>query len=184
MITKLKSLNKNEETSYFAVQRFYEIIREIFSDHEELSSVTDTQEEFVAIPMSGHILQTMLKIRKTFPEHKTFLDVGCGKGNILYLAKYAGFKPKGIEFREEYKDFHKYIDVFYGKAEEYGDYYNADVIYLYRPLKGDKRMTALMNIIVSKCKPGAIIFPCGCGIVKGRENFQLITGEDSLYIKK
>lgn len=184
MIKKLKLLNKREEIAYLSVRDFYEGMRGIFADNKRLDPITDRQEEFVAIPINGDVLETMLQIRKTFPEHKNFLDVGCGKGNILYLAKYANFRPKGIEFREEYKIFHNNINVFYGRAEEYEDYYDADVIYLYKPLKNNEKMDALMDMIISKCKSGAIIFPCGFSITNSKKNLQLITGGQFLYIKK
>jgi SAM-dependent methyltransferase len=184
----IKKLNKEEIYSVNALVTFYSLIRFIFHAKEEEKNWKE--KEFVAIPIGSEIISVLARIRKTFPNKRTFLDVGCGKGNVMYLSRFFGFESKGIEFRKEYKEFHSGMDVFYGRAEKYLDYDKADIIYLYRPIKDDCHMQKLMDIIIKKSDSGTILIPVGFWV--STEKYPCLktlpyarnTGGIRVYIKK
>jgi SAM-dependent methyltransferase len=93
--------------------------------------------------------------------NKRFLDVGCGPGTKLLMAK-SFFKAEGIEvvdrFIQQSKAFgldcvHKQDALEY---EHYGDF---DVIYFYRPFKNNELQKQLEDRIYSQMKVGALLAP-------------------------
>lgn len=111
------------------------------------------------------IYDILSRIREKYPDHKKFLDVGCGIGNILSIARILGFQSTGIEYNEAY---HQYLinprttNVEWMDAFDFEKYYDYDIIYLYRPISNNDKMRQLMLKIVKEMRNGALIIPIGC----------------------
>ncbi len=104
------------------------------------------------------------------PQHKTFLDVGSGNGEKPYAALCLGFeKSYGLEYsknlveisRHALQDFiqKQKIDIIHGDALQVSPeiYEKTDVIYLFSPIKDNKRMAELTNKIMKNMKNGALL---------------------------
>lgn len=101
-----------------------------------------------------------------------FLDVGCGLGNVVFLAS-SKFDAYGIEFSEEYVQAarkmlastfsHRNMDnhIIHCDALDYNDYNQYDVIYWYRPIRDAKLMTNLATRVAKQMKVGAYLIPIG-----------------------
>lgn len=101
-----------------------------------------------------------LQLARECASGKEFLDVGCGFGNIMLLAYYAGLHPHGIEYNEKLRPYTlsplpssaiKYMD-----ARRYRTYGQYDIVYLYCPIRNSKLEAQLEEQIESALKPGAI----------------------------
>lgn len=92
-----------------------------------------------------------------YQEGMTFLDLGCGAGNVLEYAERIGYDVIGVDFNPELlkythcktvcEDIKKLTKEFYQKF---------DVIYCYRPLK-TKELKEYILSLESKIKPGTIL---------------------------
>lgn len=171
-IKKLKRLNKTEEKMCKLMSYYYNSMREIFYDRR---GDRNREEEFVAIPFHSVIINILFKIIKTFPDHKSFLDIGCGKGNILHIARALNLRCEGIEFRTDYKDFLKvFPKIHYKKAQNFNFYNEFDIIYLYRPIKEDKPLSELLSIIIKNMKKGAILISPCCNFFASTEEQRIL----------
>lgn len=110
--------------------------------------------------------------------HLSFLDVGCGPGNILQLVnaysllRYSlsrnkqrrnmGFYLNGIEHDlrlAKIADASRLGCITHGDALEYKHYKQHDIIFYYRPIKDKELGEELDKKIYHAAKPGAIIIP-------------------------
>lgn len=94
------------------------------------------------------------------PEH-TFLDVGCGIGNILLFAEQFNFDVFGLE-KDEYpvQIASKLIGedkIFQEDIWTYQDYGKYDVIYYFRPFSERKPQKKFEKLIENQMKVGAIL---------------------------
>ncbi len=121
------------------------------------------EENWNYIPAS-HL--TFLKTILTVPDRtqKAFLEVGCGVGTKLYLAKtHCSFRRiHGIEINKTYANIARQMvnspaAVSLMDAREFPDYHRFDVIYSYAPMRGPAS-EELFSIIREKMKPGATFF--------------------------
>lgn len=141
-------------------------------------------------------------------ESPRFVDVGCGIGTKLLLARMAGFHVTGIEMTHNYVKVAKKLlshtghnnwqynryrstgrsyEIIEGDAliQDYSPY---DVIYFYCPLKDYKMQEKLNLQIVRTARKGAIFISCGHtmfdkqeGIIKvGKESY---THDSQIFIK-
>lgn len=129
---------------------------------------------FIARPthmlMSNLILLREL-MRIEFNEAKNwnrprFLDCGCGVGNVVAYAHFAGFTADGIEYDQATLDRGKFIlDLFQinpdhlmqGDLLEYNDFGKYDVLYGYCPLSSHKKEKEFEARLVYQAKVGAYI---------------------------
>ena len=96
-----------------------------------------------------HAIQQLITVKKLLTtenrtERISFLDVGCGIGNIMVLAQSMGFKPAGIEYNKtlEKKSLVGYVGygpedlygIVYCDAFKYKMYHKFDVVYMYCPI--------------------------------------------------
>jgi len=116
-----------------------------------------------------------------YPE--TFLDVGCGYGNIMALANFNGFKVSGIEIDKRLIDIGKTLwgkgFKFYNEnAFKFKKYKDFDVIYYYCPMRDVEKEKELEEIIERKMKKGAYLIPCLKQSFKivNKKNFVVING--------
>lgn len=92
---------------------------------------------------------------KIYQPNLTFLELGCGVGNVLRFAKNIGFKVTGLEIDNNLiQDNTEVInmDILNYPSENYKNY---DVIYIYRPLKNG--YDDYINLIVENMKSGSIL---------------------------
>jgi hypothetical protein len=90
-----------------------------------------------------------------------FLDVGSGIGTKMMLAEVLfGLSPSGLEVDEEMA---RYAGDTYGQwtilkdALKYPNYYNFDIIWMYRPFRDGFKQAELEHKIFEEMKPGAIV---------------------------
>ena len=89
-----------------------------------------------------------------------FYDLGCGVGSVLYFLKKIGYKnPTGVEMNLDLKKYHNDLDVIYGDLLELDLSFlrDANIIYLYRPIKDEILSSKLIDNILLNTKPGTII---------------------------
>ncbi|MBC8208521.1 MAG: class I SAM-dependent methyltransferase [Desulfobulbaceae bacterium] len=95
----------------------------------------------------------------------SFVDIGCGIGNVLIFAEQFGFKVHGIEkdpnpcqvaVRLFGEDRILSEDVF-----SYQDYGNFDVIYYFRPLADKEQQMRFERMVEQEMKPGGVLIANG-----------------------
>lgn len=91
------------------------------------------------------------------PAEHSFLDIGCGLGHTLTLAKIFHLYTKGIENNFAFQPRTAY-DIWFGDAFDYPDYSLYDIIYQYRPFRDNKLQAQLEEYVEDSAKVGAIIF--------------------------
>lgn len=112
-------------------------------------------------PSQEFIIDYLIKF---FKKGHNFLDIGCGLGNVVFIADKIGYNSTGIEINKKNSSILSKLDsnikIIYDDIYKRTDILkNMDVIYLYRPMwKIDK----LFKIIIEECKVGTtIIFNYG-----------------------
>jgi 2-polyprenyl-3-methyl-5-hydroxy-6-metoxy-1,4-benzoquinol methylase len=133
---------------------------------KETKNVTAREYPFVAMDTRQvfeqlAIVQTHLGLDKNPRKQCTFLDVGCGIGNIMLIAEQYAFDAYGIE-KDEYpfklareligKEHVRQKDIW--DFDEYGDY---DVIYYFRPLPDAEPQTKFELLVEDKIKIGGVL---------------------------
>jgi SAM-dependent methyltransferase len=93
------------------------------------------------------------------PGEHSFLDVGCGIGDKLALARALGWNATGIERHPPYAQ--TAVELFGVPVEtcwagDYERYVDHDVIYCYRLSRDDAPQVALNDLIASRMRPGAL----------------------------
>ena len=122
------------------------------------------------------ILGDEVKIKGRLP---TFIDVGCGIGWIVRLARNLGYNAYGIDIDKDLLDLGKkifnlkYPILRLANALNY-DYSKYDVIYLYHPIFNHSLERELEFRILEQAKKGSIIF------APNNEIFDYDSQEDSL----
>jgi 2-polyprenyl-3-methyl-5-hydroxy-6-metoxy-1,4-benzoquinol methylase len=93
-----------------------------------------------------------------FVEGMTFIDLGCGAGNVLKYADNIGYDVTGVDFDKNLLKHaeHKTIHCSFEDIED-DDYKKYDVIYIYRPLKEEQLKVYIEKIKVCM-KVGSYIF--------------------------
>jgi len=119
------------------------------------------------------VMSMVIHVRKCFGHEgpvPKFLDCGCGVGNVVMMAHFAGFDAYGIEYdpvtlqrgKRLFKQFR--VDpkkLFRGDILEYPNYADYDVIYGYCPMCDNKKEQAFENKVSLDMKIGAVL--CGLG---------------------
>jgi len=116
------------------------------------NQINKESEFFNNIIIDVRFLEDLYKI---YQPNLTFLELGCGVGNVLRFAKNIGFKVTGIEIDKNIiQDNTEVINMDIQKypIENYKQY---DVIYIYRPLKNG--YNDYINLIIDNMKVGSIL---------------------------
>jgi len=123
------------------------------------------------IPSHGHVgmLECFKLLKKRFAKKEadgviytpTFLDCGCGIGNILLLAGVAGYKTTGIEcdgktFRVA-KKLARHSNIIHKDITEFKHYHKFDVIFFYVPINDPGKMRMFINKVIDGAKVGSFI---------------------------
>jgi len=124
----------------------------------ELGLIDNTQYEHHHGYITAHKDQ-LKPLYDIFVEGMSFIDLGCGAGNVLRYADNIGYDVTGVDFNKDllehakdYKTIHCSFDDL--KDDDYKKY---DVIYIYRPLK-EKELKVYIEKIKRCMKEGSYIF--------------------------
>ena len=103
-------------------------------NRKELIDTKKTYDYWGNIPIEVEYLEPLYEI---FKSGMTFIDLGCGAGNVLRYAKNVGFKVKGVEFNLDFKPHLRAYDVEFMDVLDFSidEIIKFDVIYSYKPLK-------------------------------------------------
>ena len=87
-----------------------------------------------------------------------FLDVGCGIGDKVFIAKEMGFEAHGIEKDERlFNIADKYLlNIQNIDAFDFNEYDKFDIIYMYHPFRDIEKQIKLENLINSKKRKDAL----------------------------
>ena len=115
---------------------------------------------------TGSFVEQLCRVRKWWDENRKdqdirFLDVGCGVGTTLVLAKHYldASMCAGIEYDERLINEHRCHVVHYVDALKFDDYSRYNVIYWYRPIEDNRRQKKLEQKIVADAKKGTLFVP-------------------------
>jgi cyclopropane fatty-acyl-phospholipid synthase-like methyltransferase len=117
---------------------------------------------------------------KIYEEGMSFIDLGCGAGNVLRYANNIGYDVTGVDFNdkllnqiEDYKTINEDL-----RKLDKSIYKNYDVIFSYRPLK-EEGFKKYINNVVDNMKVGGYLITPDVKI----NNEQLVTIEKYKYQK-
>ncbi len=128
----------------------------------------DTRKEYPFVPMDTRqayeeilIAKQCLDSRRKQPKIPSFIDVGCGIGQIVLVAEMAGFDAHGIE-KDPYpcKIAQRLIGsdkILLEDIWKFQDYDKFDVIYYFRPFSTKELQGRFERLIEDTIKPGGII---------------------------
>jgi hypothetical protein len=101
---------------------------------------------------------TLKRVQKLCGKGASFLDVGCGLGNKVWIAKELGFDAHGIEVNEKYVEIARNLvgpqRIRCLDATTYTDYGEYDVIYFFNPMPSG----VLEAAVLGGARQGALIF--------------------------
>jgi SAM-dependent methyltransferase len=132
----------------------------------------DLTHSTIYMPVNYYMLEKMLSEVNQFPNNKSFLDIGCGKGRAMVVAAHYGFnKIRGIDiskkFCEEAKEnFDSVKDKFPGvdfKVELQDAFYykipiDVTVIFIFNPFDEVIMSGVVENILISQEKNPRTIY--------------------------
>lgn len=122
----------------------------------------ETNHGFIPLPCRTFIdimIEAFITLGKT--PGKRFLDVGCGIGTKVLLAK-AFFDSHGIEIEDRSVGVAQIIgadNVIKGDCLTYDKYDEFDFLYFFRPIRDFDKEAEFENRIHDQMKPGAVIAP-------------------------
>lgn len=134
-------------------------------------------------PLESREYREQIEILFTHLERaSSFLDIGCGFGNMLRLAKETNpqLATYGVEVQELPARFAgDYGTVYRTNALSFKGYDNFDVLYMYRPLVEYRDQLELEELVTSKMRKGATLIsliPAHARLLGGR-------GQRGVYTK-
>lgn len=155
--------------NYFQNHAFYQVR---VSNGNKRSNVQKRYDSYDFIPNSVHlVLEKLIYARHYLRTEKnriirpTFLDAGCGVGNILMLASSADFDAYGLEFDKKTVEYARKVNPLWRRIKVrnilfYKEYSKFDVIYYYCPLVGEKEKK-FERCVCNQMKVGGILLPFG-----------------------
>ena len=124
-----------------------------------LGLIDNEEKEYYGYITAHH--EQLKCLYEIYQEGMTFIDLGCGAGNVLRYADNIGYKVTGVEFNlslcahlGKYDHINKDIKTL---DEDVLNKY--DVIYCYRPLKDDELKEYLNKVIGGMSKGSYLIIP-------------------------
>ena len=125
---------------------------------------------FVPTRSTNSIVIALIKLKarilraSTGYNDPTFLDAGCGVGNIMLLAEKVGYCSYGIEYNPKLARIARRLsggDVYVGDITTYTEYNKYDVIFYYVPISDKVKMDAFCDTLAHQMKKGAYVIPTG-----------------------
>lgn len=97
-------------------------------------------------------------LEELYNDGDRFLELGCGPGNVLKVAKDFGYDVTGVEIDKKYEEYLKDYNYIIGDITKLDyDFYNKfDFIYTHKPLK--KGLKKYLDIVTDNMKNGAILY--------------------------
>ena len=139
-----------------------------FTRDSQRQSQNDPESEYPFVPMDTRQVYDQVKfvrdlLADTHPQETapTFLDIGCGIGNVLLFAELMDFAVSGLE-----KDEHpcsiatRLIGPEHIARQdlwEYDDYHTFDVIYYFRPFHDGAMERRFERYIEDQLRPGGVL---------------------------
>lgn len=127
------------------------------TSHEYPFVPMDTRQAYAQISLARDLLRSQKKMRPGV----TFMDVGCGIGNVLLMAELMDFTVYGIEKDEyPYKIAKKLLSeacVAQDDIWQFDRFADFDVIYYFRPFAEKKLQLRFEKLIEDTLKPGGIL---------------------------
>jgi SAM-dependent methyltransferase len=132
------------------------------------ASQNDTRHEYPFVPMDTRqayaqisLARDLLRSQKKMGPGVTFMDVGCGIGNVLLLAELMEFTVYGIE-KDEYpctiaKKLLGDDCVAQDDIWQFARFADFDVIYYFRPFAEKQLQLRFEKLIEDQLKPGGIL---------------------------
>ena len=121
------------------------------------------------------LLRMLIHLRSHFGEQRKkikFLDCGCGIGNVVILARFAGFDAYGVEYdKQTLKRGKEVLPLFgvessklhQGDLLEYPDFDKYDVLYGYCPMSHGGKERTFEKKLYKDMKIGAMLIGIGAG---------------------
>jgi len=156
-----------------------DILRERFKDlprdiHPFLSDedVYSHNEYYKYITSGAYNIEcTLIDAAKYLAEQgktaKSIVDLGCGRGGVLFMAHELGLKASGVELRQEYVDQFKQLQTTFPQYNDIevsqGDIMNwaptepVDIIYTYKPIKDNKLWKQFLTNLTSTLDDGQVV---------------------------
>jgi len=136
-----------------------------------------------------YILEVLFELYHYMGGYKyqhSFLDIGCGIGNIVLLAKQIGFNAYGLEYNKKICSIaRRFIGksyIFRGDMTYFRNYSEYDVLFYYIPIINPEAMRKFATKLSKAVKPGAYIIPQGYGgIFRLSEEFENIKLRSDAY---
>ncbi len=139
-----------------------------FTRDSQRESQNDPEAEYPFVPMDTRQVYQQIKCASDYlASHQTtkppfsFIDIGCGIGNVLLFAEMMDFEVCGIE-KDEYpfkigakligEDLVSQADIW-----DFTDYHKFDVIYYFRPFHQGETQRKFEKLIEEQLKPGGIL---------------------------
>ncbi|MBU0682295.1 MAG: class I SAM-dependent methyltransferase [Proteobacteria bacterium] len=132
------------------------------------ASQNNTSHEYPFVPMDTRqayaqisLARDLLRREKRMQSGVSFIDVGCGIGNVLLMAELMDFTVYGIE-KDEYpfKIAQKLMGdecVAQDDIWEFSRFGDFDVVYYFRPFAEKELQLTFEHMIEDKLKPGSIL---------------------------
>lgn len=120
----------------------------------------------------------------------TFLDVGCGAGQKMLLARSFFDQTDGVELDENYAaaalEFHRRLAtrsrVFKEDALEFNGYGEYRVVYLFKPLVKHEALVRIEERIVSGVRPGTILIAPYSGFAERAQSYGVTPVEGAVFL--
>ncbi len=120
------------------------------------SNVPLSHYEFLTLVGQAKIVCDTLGIKSP-----NFLDVGCGLGTTLMMAKMLDFTPFGLDRCQKYVEVARMMtsknQVFHQSATTFKHYGDYDVVYWYNPIEDTKMMSQVENKILEESKTPVVL---------------------------
>jgi 2-polyprenyl-3-methyl-5-hydroxy-6-metoxy-1,4-benzoquinol methylase len=159
---KPHSLNEREEE----LDVFFGIINRFigyFTRDSIQHTANDTTTEYPFVPMDTRQAYDQVKLAHSLVSLKnpTFIDVGCGIGNIMLMAELMGFQAYGIE-KDPYpfeiaKKLMGHESVSQDDIWEFERFAEFDVIYYFRPFSEKSLQEKFEKLMEEQLRPGGIL---------------------------
>jgi SAM-dependent methyltransferase len=157
-----KMMNNYSDT--YALTKAIRTFERILVGHRPKDLPNDSY-EYIPFNLESFIKQIKVayKLAKRGNTEPQFLDIGCGIGTKVMIARTFFAISHGVEISKEYYDIAKKLTnycnayVFHEDALKFKNYHEYDVLYYYCPIADYNKQRELEKLVCECMKPGAIL---------------------------